>query len=83
MSKDLTKYADQYVTTREAAEMLGVGQKHIALLIERKKINGTKFGYSWLVFKPSIENYLETKSKRGRPTSKTPQLKIENENGQE
>ena len=81
MSKNLTKYADQYVTTREAAEMLGVVTDHINRLLIAKKIDGTKFGYSWLVFKPSIETYLETKSKRGRPTSKTPQLKIEN--GQE
>lgn len=75
MSKDLKNYLAKHVTTREAAEMLGVGQKHISLLIERGKLQATKVGYSWLVFAPSLEKYLANKSKRGRPSSGTPTLR--------
>lgn len=75
MSKDLTKY----VTTRQAAELLGVETDHINHLLVAQKITGVKMGYSWLVFIPSIESYQKTKSKRGRPPSRTPQIQSENE----
>jgi excisionase family DNA binding protein len=73
----------KYVTTRQAADLLGVKTEHINHLLIAKKIDGRKLGYSWLVFKPSLEKYLANKSKGGRPTSGTPQLKIENDNRQE
>ncbi len=83
MTKDLTKFAEKFVTTKQAAEMLGVGRKHINLLIDRKQIEGQKLGHYWLVFVPSLEKYLATKSKRGRPTSNEPTIKIEDKsNGQ-
>lgn len=74
MSKDLT----QYVTTKQAAEMLGVTQNHVSLLIDRRKIRGTKIGFSWLVYVPSVQKYLETKAPSGRPTSKAPTLHLTN-----
>ena len=74
MTKDLAKYAKQYVTTKQAAEMLGVVTEHVNRLLIEKKIRGVKLGYSWLVFLPSLEKYRETKSKRGRPGSKTPKM---------
>lgn len=77
ISKDLTKYADQYVTTRQAAEMLGVVTEHVNRLLIDRKIKGAKLGHSWLVFKPSIAKYLKTKSRAGRPTSAIPTLKVE------
>lgn len=71
MSKDLT----QYVTTRQAAEMLGVAPDHVNHLIRVGKLRGNKLGgWSWLVYVPSVQKYLETKSDRGRPTSKEPTL---------
>jgi excisionase family DNA binding protein len=79
MTKDLTKY----VTTRQAAEMLGVATTHINRLLIGEKIKGTKWGHDWLVFVPSLEKYLSNKSKRGRPTSGTPTIQIEEKpNGQ-
>lgn len=69
MSKDLT----QYVTTKQAAEMLGVVTEHVNHLLLARKIAGKKFGRSWMVYKPSIEKYLETKSSSGRPPSRSPQ----------
>lgn len=70
MSTDLR----QYVTTKQAAEMLGVATEHINRLLIEKRLQGQKLGYSWLVFIPSIEKYQATKSKRGRPPSKVRQV---------
>jgi len=73
MTRDLTKY----VTTREAAEMLGVNRFWIVRLLASEKIKGRKLGHDWLVFAPSLEKYLANKSKRGRPASGTPTLTVE------
>lgn len=67
----------QYVTTKQAAEMLGVGQEHIRKLLNTGRVSGVKLGHDWLVFAPSIQKYTETRSKRGRPRSGTPQLAIQ------
>lgn len=70
MTKDLTKY----VTTRQAAEMMGVVTEHINRLLIDGKLRGLKMGNAWLVYVPSIEKYRDTKSKRGHPPSRVPQL---------
>ncbi len=70
MSKDLT----QYVTTKQAAEMLGVTQDFINRLLLDNRLRGFKpGGWSWLIYIPSIEKYRESKSKRGRPPLRSPQ----------
>jgi len=74
MSMDLTKY----VTTKQAASMLGVNRFRIVQLLLDKRIKGIKLGHDWLVFAPSVEKYIETKSKRGRPPSGVPQLQEAN-----
>jgi excisionase family DNA binding protein len=73
----------KYVTTRKAAELLGVKQDHIRKLLGMDKIKGRRLGHDWIVFAPSLEKYLATKSKRGRPRSGTPTLKAEKRDGQE
>ncbi len=70
MTKDLT----QYVTTSQAATMLGVDPSQVARLLRGGDLKGIKLGHDWLVFAPSIQKYFESKSKRGRPSSGTPQL---------
>lgn len=72
MSNDMT----QYVTTEAAADLLGVSSNHIRLLLGRKKLRGMKLGHEWLVFRPSVERYQETKSPKGRPPSKLPQSEL-------
>ncbi len=66
---------NQYVTTDQAAELLGVLPSSVNHLIYNHKIQGIKIGRDWLVFRPSLESYLETKSTKGRPPSKSPKLK--------
>ena len=70
MTKDLTKY----VTTRQAAGMLGVATTHVNRLLIGEKLRGIKWGHDWLVYVPSLEKYQQTKSKRGRPPSGLPKL---------
>lgn len=70
MSKDLT----QYVTTKQAAELMGVHYSQIALLLREHRIKGIKMGHDWLVFAPSLEKYTATKSPKGRPPKNEPQL---------
>ena len=77
MTKDLTKY----VTTRQAAEMLGVATTHVNRLLIGEKLRGIKWGHDWLAYVPSLEKYLTNKSKRGRPSSGSPKLP-EKDNGQ-
>lgn len=62
---------NQYVTTDQAAEMLNVVPTSINHLIYNGKLKAIRLGRIWMVFLPSIENYRETKSKRGRPPSKS------------
>ncbi len=69
MSKDLTKY----VTVLQAAEMMGVGRIQASYLVRNKKLQGIKMGHGWLVYIPSIQKYLETKSKRGRSSYRASQ----------
>ncbi len=68
-SRDYAKYADQYVTTKQAAEMFGVVTDHVNRLLIDRKLRGGKLGYSWLVYIPSVEKYRKGKSRRGRPPS--------------
>ncbi len=70
MSTDLS----QYVTTKQAAEMLGVAQDHINHLLLSGKLRGIKpGGWGWLVYKPSIEQYEKSRSPQGRPRSRESQ----------
>jgi excisionase family DNA binding protein len=75
MRQDLSKY----VTTRQAAELLGVNRFWIVRLLANEKIKGHKLGHDWIVFAPSLEKYRETKSKRGRPSTKEKQLREESD----
>ncbi len=71
MTRDLTKY----VTTPQAAEMLGVTRFQVIHLLTIKKITGIKWARDWLIYVPSVQEYLGTKSRRGRPSkSKIPDL---------
>ncbi len=62
-SQDLS----DYVTTQAAADLLGVITTSVNHLLASGRLKGIKLGRDWLVFRPSIEAYLETKSTKGRP----------------
>ena len=67
---------NSYLTTEEAAEVLGYTRQHIRVLIYEGRLRGERFGKSWLVSRSSVEDYsmrrqnlsLFGNSKRGRPS---------------
>lgn len=64
-----------YISTRQAAELLGVDRSQVNRLLIDGKLKGMKPGHDWMVFRPSLDEYFKTKSAAGRPSSGEPQLK--------
>lgn len=52
-----------HIGTAEAATRLGVTQPHVALLIRRGDLKGTKVGRDWIIDERSIEAF----ERRDRP----------------
>lgn len=48
---------EDFVTTKEAAELLGVGRQRIYDLIHDERLEAIKIGRDWLVSRESIENF--------------------------
>jgi excisionase family DNA binding protein len=62
--------ATDWVTTSEAADQTGLTPDYIRRLIRARKVEGRKWGNSWMVSQASIEHYArnvrELGMKRGR-----------------
>jgi len=55
---------DDYMDTREAAELLGLTRKSVARLAAEEKIIATKIGRDWWLLRESVHEYFEaTKDK--------------------
>lgn len=63
-----------YVTTKEAAELLGVDRTHINRLRIEGRIRGVQLGHEWLIFRPSLQEYFQNKAPSGKPSSRQPKL---------
>lgn len=50
---------DDYMTTVQAAELLGIDPASVARLIRQGKLHGERFGRAWMVSRRSAEDYLE------------------------
>ncbi len=61
---------DDLITTQKAADLLGVLPKQVWNLLQAERLIGKKFGHDWIVYKPSVDDYLAGKSRKGRPPSK-------------
>ncbi len=58
-----------YMTTGEAAGILGIDPKSTAHLVRKGRILGIKIANRWLVDRSFIEEFAKTyEAKRGRPT---------------
>ena len=55
----------QWITTKEAAEIIDVSLMHITYLLRTEKVKGKKFGYFWMVDKTSAETYASANRKPG------------------
>jgi excisionase family DNA binding protein len=63
--------AEEWITTVEAANILGVTVAHVSNLLRRGELIGQKFGRSWMVNKASVEAYAVSYRKPGpKPKSK-------------
>ncbi|MDX9690744.1 MAG: helix-turn-helix domain-containing protein [Alphaproteobacteria bacterium] len=49
----------EFMTTKEAAEVLGFHVKTIPLMVRNKTLYGVRFGRAWLVSRKSVKEYLE------------------------
>ncbi|MDL1895574.1 helix-turn-helix domain-containing protein [Anaerolineae bacterium CFX7] len=63
-----------YITTREAADLLGIRIESVIRLVKDGRLKGEQIGKSWMVFKPSIEIYYRTKARSGHPATGIPKL---------
>lgn len=70
--KELERALSEYVTTSEAAELMGMWVRSVRNLIKAERLKAVRVGRDWLVSKASISEYLKTKSTKGRPTKAKP-----------
>ena len=52
-------------SVREAAEKLGLSDRHVRLLVERGKIKGKKLGHDWVVLSLDYKRKRKPKTKKG------------------
>jgi len=48
----------EYISTEDAAEMLGYHVEHVRRMIREGDLTSAKVGRSWLVLRRSVEDYL-------------------------
>ena len=68
--------ARSYLSTEEAAEILGYTRQHVRVLIREGRLHGDRIGKNWLVSYSSVQEYVAQKrnlslfgdSRRGRPS---------------
>lgn len=49
----------EYMTTAEAAKVLGFHVKRIPTMVRNKTLDGIRFGKVWLVSRKSVQEYLK------------------------
>jgi excisionase family DNA binding protein len=57
MEGEVTNSPDHFVSTKEAAKILGYTVQHLRLLIRQGQIEATKFGRDWLISRESLAKY--------------------------
>jgi excisionase family DNA binding protein len=50
---------DEFMSTIEAAERLGITYERVTQLVKAGKLNAKKFGRDWMVSRQSVEERLE------------------------
>jgi len=49
----------EYMTTQEAADMMGFHLESVRRMLREKELDGLKWGREWLVLRKSVMKYLE------------------------
>ena len=47
------------ITTKQAAQILGMTQENVARLLRIGRLEGTRLGRDWAVYRSSVEDYRE------------------------
>jgi excisionase family DNA binding protein len=55
-----------YITTKEAAELLGLHVKYIPSLIKNNTLEGIRFGRDWLVSRSAVDEYIKQTKDKGK-----------------
>ncbi len=71
---DIILEMEGYVTTTEAAGIIGCVPRQVRQLLSEGVLKGERVGRDWLVFKESAEKYAKDRPKRG-PKPKAPEAK--------
>jgi len=62
---------DEWITTREAANLTGYNAEHLRRLARAGKVQARKFGVVWQVDRTSLLKYLETEGRGPRIKDET------------
>ncbi len=54
-----------YISTKEASKRYPLSASHLARLLQEEVIEGIKVGHDWLIYEPSLIEYLEKPRKPG------------------
>jgi excisionase family DNA binding protein len=57
--------ADEWITTNEAAKLIGVTPQQVRYLLRHGILRGRKFGHVWMVERRSAKEYKESERKPG------------------
>ena len=73
-AKDKMPDLAEFMTTQEAAEKLGFHVKSIPKMVRDKILEGERFGRAWLVYRKSVQAYLDKTRKMSKtdPRRKKP-----------
>lgn len=75
-----------FITTREAAERLGVTPRRVRQFIAAERLEAQKMGTQWIVYLPSVIVLQHTDRKPGRPpvepTAATARMPADRGNGE-
>lgn len=60
----------QYITTKEAAEMMGLHRRYVRTLVLQGRVTSVKFGKNYLISRASAQAFKRDPLGRGRPKAK-------------
>ena len=58
--------AEEWLTTRQAAEVSGYHPDHIRRLVRAKQIKAKKWGQAWMISRDSLLDYLQQSEASGQ-----------------
>ena len=60
MTKVITLYSKDYISTREASDKYKYCLKHIRYWIKHRKVKGFKHAGKWYVYEPSLKLWIDS-----------------------